>query len=407
MGVRRVALSALLALAACGGGQGSFELAVVEPVAQLPAQLVVEIGDGQDPIALAEALQQDYPGVTLERIGATPYLVVTPVDAASFDTLLDSLKQDPRLKDAHPDYTGSSPVGGPSEAPILGGDLTGEFSTQPALEAIGALDAQLLSTGAGVTVAVLDTGVEFGHPLLAGSLRGDGWDFVGDDADPSEEHNGLDDDGDGVIDGQYGHGTFVASLVLAVAPDARILPVRVLDDEGYGHTSRLAEGIYWAVERGARVINVSMELTASPRVIQDAVRYALDRGVLVLAAAGNDGGQSIPYPAKDDEVVAVTALAPEGLIAPFANYGDKVALALPGVDLVGAAPVDLGGSARWSGTSFASPLAAGGAALLLSLEPALDGAAARDRLMRAVAPLPPESAPIAGGRLDLRALLAP
>lgn len=231
-------------------------------------------------------------------------------------------------------------------------------------------------------VAVVDTGIDALHPAIAGHLAPGGFDLIGQDPDPRDERDFLDNDKDGAIDEQYGHGTFVASLVLAVAPGATILPVRVLDAEGFGTSSTVAAGVIWAVDAGADIINISADLPDDPEMVKEAVRYARDRGVLVVAAAGNSGATRIAFPARFDEVLGVTAASETGVKPPFGSSGDQVSLVAPGVAILGALPFDASpsGTARWSGTSFATPIVAGAAALVRSAFPGLSVQGVRKRL---------------------------
>ena len=262
---------------------------------------------------------------------------------------------------------------------------------QPGLGGLQLASAHAVATGAGVIVAVVDTGVDADHPLLAGALAGGGFDFVGNDFDPDEERNFTDDDGDGLVDEQFGHGTFIASLVRVVAPEALVLPVRVLDDEGFGTSSSVAAGIFWAVDAGAHVVNVSVDIPNAPDVVKAALEYARDRGVVVVAAAGNRGRPDIDFPARLDEAIGVAAVDGFGARAPFSNAGEKVGLSAPGVGLLGAMPLERNpaGTARWSGTSFAAPLVAGSAALVRQAFPGLDAEQVEARLRATATPLAP------------------
>jgi subtilisin family serine protease len=274
----------------------------------------------------------------------------------------------PGVLDAEADLIADLAEGSQANLPIVASDLgRADVDSQQALVQTRALAAHKFATGVGVTVAVLDGGVDATHPYLTGHVLA-GFDFVDDDADPSEAKNGIDDDLDGVIDEGYGHGTFVASLVLAAAPDAKILPVRVLDTDGRGRVSDIAAGITWAVDHGANVLNLSFGTLGGSRIVSAAVRYALGRGVTVVAATGNDGtGTVIDFPAALQGVIAVTSVDATGARPAFANAGSATALAAPGTDLVGAFPD--GRYARWSGTSFSAALVSGGAALVLDHRP--------------------------------------
>ncbi len=235
------------------------------------------------------------------------------------------------------------------------------LSEQWGLAAVGADAAWEVTQGAGVTVAVLDTGVDAGHEDLAGQVLA-GVDLIGNQTSPDSRD-------------QNGHGTHVAGIIAAadndagavgVAPAARILPVRVLDAEGAGYASDVAEGIVWAVDHGATVINLSLGGPRPSAAQQLAVQYAVERGVSVFAAAGNSGPSSVPeYPAAFPEVTAVGATTPQGLAASFSSRGSYVDLAAPGTMILAARAG--GGYAFQSGSSMASPFAAGVASLLLAL----------------------------------------
>lgn len=200
-----------------------------------------------------------------------------------------------------------------------------------------------LATGAGVTVAVVDSGVDRRHPQLAGRVLG-GTDL-------------LDPGGDGTRD-CVGHGTGVASIIAAVphdgsglrglAPAARILPVRVseqqvVDGQGTGRTvapDDFARAIRWAVDNNADVVNLSVVLYADHTAVRDAVGYALARDVVVVAAVGNlhGNGDPRPYPAAYEGVLGVGAIGADGVRADFSQVGSYVDLVAPGSDVLMAAP---------------------------------------------------------------------
>ena len=246
------------------------------------------------------------------------------------------------------------------------------------LDRIHAPAAWERSTGAGVVIAVIDTGVEGTHPDLRGHV------LTGYDAIAGVEGGDVDDNG---------HGTHVAGIAAAltgngrgiagVAPDARILPVKVLDADGGGYTSDTAEGIVWAVDNGAQVINLSLGADTPTAAEEAAVGYARENGVTVVAAAGNERTEGSPtsYPAAYDGVIAVAATDSSDRVAYYSNRGDYVDVAAPGSSIVStypselvedadpmAGPVDYG---RLSGTSMAAPHVAAVAALLKSYRPGL------------------------------------
>jgi subtilisin family serine protease len=365
-------------MGACsGGGSGGSSPGVVAE----PQQVLVILEDPEDG-GEAEDVRKEASGVTMERLGNSAIYLLTLDPGTSVSEALKKLGNDARVLVSERNYSAESPEGDPADQPVLGGDFVASIPLQPGLAAFALDAAHGISTGAGVVVAVADTGVDPTHPALSGHIAPGGFDFVDQDPDPRDERDFLDNDHDGLVDEQYGHGTFVASLVLAVAPDTMILPVRVLDSEGYGTSSTVAAGIIWAVDAGAKVVNLSADLPDAPEIVKEAIRYARDRGVLVVAAAGNAGGTDIAFPARFSDVLGVTAVDDTGRKPPFASAGSAVSLVAPGVSVLGGMPMDLSpsGTARWSGTSFAAPLVAGAAALVRAASPALSPDAVRQRL---------------------------
>ena len=229
------------------------------------------------------------------------------------------------------------------------------------LTRVAAPTAWSTTTGRGVTVAVLDTGVA-AHPDLRDNLL-PGFDFVDNDTSTTDVH---------------GHGTHVAGIVAAarngigvagVAPDARILPVKVLSDSGSGTTTGVANGIVWAVGNGADVINLSLAGAASPSV-STAIAYAVSRDVVVVAAAGNGGLNGVTYwPGADPNAIGVASTDSSGLPSSFSSRGSYVDVAAPGGSVWSTYPGD--GYASMSGTSMAAPHVAAVAALVRQARPEL------------------------------------
>ncbi len=215
-----------------------------------------------------------------------------------------------------------------------------------------------MSVGSGITIAILDTGVDGAHPDLAARLV-PGWNFYDNNGNTSDV---------------YGHGTSVAGVaaaamnngigVVGVAGNANIMPVRISDPSGYALWSTVAQGLTWAADRGARVANISYAVAGSNTVIS-AANYFRSKGGVVAVSAGNTGAAASTSPTNSMFVVAATDA--NDLRAGFSTYGDVVNIAAPGVSIYTTAN---GGSYRYaSGTSFSSPIVAGAAALVLSLRP--------------------------------------
>ncbi|CAB4915158.1 unannotated protein [freshwater metagenome] len=234
---------------------------------------------------------------------------------------------------------------------------------QWALDRLQAESTWTRSRGANVTVAVIDTGVAV-HPDLGGSF------VAGKDFTLPE--------GDGRNDG-HGHGTHVAGIIAAtpdnalgvagLAPDVKLMPIKVLDDSGSGYSSSVSNGIIWATDHGADIISMSLGggYDSGQGV---AVAYAISRGVIVIAAAGNDReyGSPVKYPGAFPGVIAVSATQSDNLIASYSNQGDYVDIAAPGTAIYSTWP---SGYASKSGTSMATPYVSAAAALVLSRARAL------------------------------------
>ncbi|MBM3985231.1 MAG: hypothetical protein FJ296_06025 [Planctomycetes bacterium] len=261
----------------------------------------------------------------------------------------------------------------------------GEFTAQQALDTVHIANAQKLSKHHPNTVAVIDTGVDPLHPALAGHVADTGWDFVAGTAGGWDVLDGKDNDGDGLADEAHGHGTHIASLVLLVNPDARIMPLRVLDADGNGDSWDVADAIFHAVDYGADIINLSLSMKEPSNAVAMALEFARFMGVSVFVSAGNTGNDKLNFPANYDprnfdlevpflpvgwkesaDTVTVVGATMSGSIkADFSSYGWFVDVVAPGVDIYGAMPG--GGYAWWSGTSMATGVASGVASLVLSV----------------------------------------
>ena len=223
------------------------------------------------------------------------------------------------------------------------------YEQQWALSVIGAPKAwlALAEDAPKVTVAVIDSGVCLDHPDLGGRILSNGYDFIEDDKIPQDE---------------LGHGCGVAGIIAAnidngigvagVAPNAMILPVRVLDANGIGTYSDVAAGIVYAVDEGAQIINLSLGGVNPSNVLNDAIDYAVAHDVEVVAAAGNTGAEVL-YPAAYKPVIAVGSLDPDLQMSSFSSRGDEIDVWAPGRDILVLSPNNT--YVFQNGTSFAAP----------------------------------------------------
>lgn len=269
-----------------------------------------------------------------------------------------------------------------------GGDSSGEAVTLEqngvSWRQIGLASAwdQAPNLGGGVKIAVIDTGLDLEHPAFQKNLApaGEWYDFVDADALPQEEKGGQGNAG-------YGHGTAVAGIALQVAPNATILPLRVLDTDGSGLTTDVAAAIDWAVQKGAEVVHLSLGTEGASAVLETMVGFAADRGVYVTASAGNVEGSntenddfaSVTFPAAysvsegdgDEGVgslletlsVGVGSVDAGDQKSSFSRFGEELELVAPGETIYSPVPDDK--IAHWDGTSMAAPMVAGTLALAL------------------------------------------
>jgi subtilisin family serine protease len=270
-----------------------------------------------------------------------------------------------------------------------------DWPQQDGLRAAGFPRAWDVTQGSSrIVVAVIDTGVDAKHPDLRGALV-HGWDFVNNDADPSDDH---------------GHGTAVAGVIAARSNNhaggagicwrCLVMPIKVLDSKGSGDDTLIAAGIVWAVDHGAQVINLSLGGPGSSVELANALTYASAKGVIVVAAAGNAGVATQFFPAADPHAIGVAATTVGDRLYSWSNFGSWVRFTAPGCNF---APILGDGYGTFCGTSSATPVVAGLVALELSAQPTATAHDVEEALVHAAVPLP---AFVQYGRIDAGKTLA-
>jgi subtilisin family serine protease len=353
---------------------------------------------------LLVASSDDATGTLLERIQADPDVEaaekVLEVRLPEFQNEANSYNFEPTIDAWLSSATGRALLANRTFVDYFGGAVWQSYVEQPAMAITHVERAHRVATGRGVTVAIIDTRIA-PHPVL-GRVLDAGYDFMRDgDEDVDSAETALDgvdlQQGTTVVinvakppghpigstvplgairtgsEQEYalGHGTMIAGIVHLIAPEARIMPLNVFARNGSADTARIVRAIYYAVDHGARVINMSFAATVlSPELLR-AVNYATRRGVVCVAAAGNQARATMVYPASLANVIGVASTDEADRRSAFSNYGPDVAkVAAPGEGIV-TTYLDGAYAAGW-GTSFSGAVVSGGAALLLEVSSALD-----------------------------------
>jgi subtilisin family serine protease len=315
----------------------------------VPGYILVEPRPGL-PRAAFDQVVGGHGGRVIGKLDALDVFVVALPPTASEKAVARALAQHPHVKFAEPDAL----------VPISFVPNDTYYTSEWHLQTIGAPTAWNYATGSGVTVAILDSGIDASHPDLASQLT-PGWNFYDNNSNTADV---------------YGHGTKVAGVVAAignnsmgvagVAFNARLMPIRVTDTNGYASISALANGLVYAADHGARVANMSFAVQAYSSVIS-AAQYFVNKGGVVMNSAGNYG--TLDSTAPSNALVTVSATTSSDTLASWSSYGPSVDLSAPGESIW---TTTLGGGyGAVSGTSFSSPLTAAVAALVMSANPSL------------------------------------
>ncbi len=366
----------------------------------MPGEIVVKLYNATDLTGVAADFGLD--PQPRKQFGSRPIYVLIIKDGDDAQDKAQQMAKDNRVQYVEPNHRYSAPEGQKRSSWARVENIT-DYAEQWAAAKIHLPEAHTAGSGTGVIVAVLDTGVDATHSALAGHLMS-GYDFVDMDADPSEV-------GVPEVDSVYGHGTHVAGIVALTAPDAKIMPLRVLDQNGEGNIWVLAEALRYAVnpdgnlatDDGATVINMSLGTEQRTAFLDDIINLVTcsnntsgggghdmrlpdgvtmgtndkpeeclsRKGAVIVAAAGNDGNTLKEYPAAEDNkgVLAVAATTQDDVRASYSNYGSWVQIGAPGDAILSTVPGNQWGA--WSGTSMATPFVAGVAALVQSVDSAL------------------------------------
>jgi len=236
------------------------------------------------------------------------------------DVILEALKKNPIVEYAEPNYI--------AHAFMVPNDPYYSYQWHFHSSDEGGIDMEPawdIATGNGVVVAVLDTGIRVGSDL-ANTKFVPGYDFINDDNDP------VDDNGHGThVAGTIAQSTNNDEGVAGVAFDVYLMPVKVLDRTGSGTYDAIINGIYYAADNGADIISMSLGGSSPSTAMEDALAYAYSKGITIVAAAGNDGANTISYPAAYDAyVIAVGATQYDKTLAPYSNYGSSLDVVAPG-----------------------------------------------------------------------------
>lgn len=408
-----IALFAIFSLTAQGKG--------TKDVRSVPGEFVIKLRPATM-FMTANGLERSLNAKVKKTISAEQRLVLVqrPV-IENKEASLKVLAANPLIEIAEPNFiytVNGAATQMPSEAQIaqlwglknvgqtVDGD-GGKFAAKPGID-IDAERAWRIETGSQeVVVAVIDTGVNYNLPIFNGNI------YV--NKAEADGQPGVDDDGNGCVDDihgcdfaandgdpmdVYGHGTHVSGTIgangangqdiVGVAWNVTILPVRFLDDQGGGTLDNAILSIDYATKMKANLISASWGGGGFSQLLMDSITRARDAGILFVAAAGNDGNNndaSPTYPAsyQVDNIVAVAALDPTGMLADFSNIGKaSVHIAAPGVDILS---YTMKGRESWSGTSMATPHVTGVAALLLSQDLTQSYTTIKNRLLSSTRPL--------------------
>ena len=369
----------------CGGSLAQRVMPATDTVEFASGRILVMPHAGLPERALARIVK-DSGGTGSRRIGQSQLRIVELPRGQEMQAVA-TLKRNPHIEFAELDRR-VAPAAAPNDP---------YFGSSWHLAKINASTAWDSSTGSGVTVAVLDTGVDAAHPDLSSRIV-PGWNFHDNNSNTSDVH---------------GHGSAVAGAaaatmnnaigVAAIAGQARIMPIRIADANAYAYWSTVAQGLTWAADNGARVANISYVGVAGSSAVQSAAQYMKNKGGLVVVCAGNNNRDEGIAPTTT--MIPVSATDENDLKTSFSSWGGFVAMSAPGINVW---TTQRGGTyGQWWGTSIASPVTAGVVALMMARKPTLSAAQIESLLYASAVDLGASGRdPVFGhGRVDAAAAL--
>jgi subtilisin family serine protease len=306
------------------------------------------------PGAEAESLESElaeHKAVEVDEIKALRAEVIK-VPPSRVEAAIEELSRDPRVETVEPDYIGYADVTTPNDS---------DYSKQQGWSVTKTNELWDVTKGTDMVVAVADSGIAFSHSEFAGKTV-PGYDFVNEDDDPADDN---------------GHGTNVSGLIAALSNNSsgvtggcwncRIMPLKVLGSDGQGYYSDWSDAIRYAADHGVKVLNMSASGSTQSTLLQSAVEYAEDKGMLIVTSAGNEGDAAPRYPASYPSILSVSNTKMDDSMATGSSYGPTADVAAPGTGIY---TTSLDGKyASVNGTSFSAPITTAIASLLLSTRP--------------------------------------
>ncbi len=414
LGTSAALVAALLALAATANAQAGSQFLLRAPASEIAGiaathglTVLDDVEVSQDALGRRVYLVEAAPGIDPAQVIGN-VLAMEPEAAGMEEAVVASVPESFLNSNLDQDTSGLPAMMADDSEVLFGDDGDGDsnsndrlvwqgYVNQPAATLLNVSAAQS-HYGGDATVAIIDTGIDPGQPLLAGNIV-PGYDFVNDIAGDASEWTDLDQSTAMILDQStamildqstamildqstamildqstamilditeippaFGHGTMVAGIIHRVAPEAKLMPLKAFDGNGHANLYDIVRAIYFAVDNGANVINMSFSMTSFSPELMRAVNYAARNGVACVASAGNQGEEMLVFPAALGNTLGVASTGANDVISTFSNHGsDLVTVAAPGEEIITTYPGV--GWAMVSGTSFSAPWVSGAIAL--------------------------------------------